>query len=138
MRTKSKSTQWHLIVILTRGIAMSRDTNNATCHTQDLETWHFYFLFFKKLKKKLKKIKKTTDWHVARWLTALVNSVWKGPDWSTFSKVEMQLTIFLNRVPIWHTSPKLDTIRVIIPKFFYKHWSKLLLISFSYKQLPIR
>jgi len=37
MGTKSKSTQWHLIVILTRG------TNNATCHTR---TWHVAFLLF--------------------------------------------------------------------------------------------
>jgi len=54
MGTKSKSTQWHLIVILTRGIAMPRDTNNATCHTQRLDTWHF----FQKIKKKIKNFKK--------------------------------------------------------------------------------
>jgi len=44
-------------VRLTRGIAMSRGTDNVMCHTQGLDTWHFYFIF-KKLKKKLKKIKK--------------------------------------------------------------------------------
>jgi len=47
MGTKSKSTQWNLIVILTRG------TDNATCHTQGLDMWPFYFIF-QKLKKKLK------------------------------------------------------------------------------------
>ena len=47
MGTKSKSTQWHLIVILTRG------TENATCHTQGRDTWHFYYYFFKKFKKKI-------------------------------------------------------------------------------------
>jgi len=39
MGTKSKSSQWHLI--LTRGITMPRGTDNATCHTQGLDTWHF-------------------------------------------------------------------------------------------------
>jgi len=48
MGTKSKSTQWHLIVRLTRGIVMLRGTDNATCHTQRLDTWHFYF-YFKKI-----------------------------------------------------------------------------------------
>ena len=47
MGTKSKSSQWHLIVTLTRGITMSRDTDNAMWHTQGLDTWHFYFYFFK-------------------------------------------------------------------------------------------
>jgi len=28
-------------------------TDNATCHTQGLDTWYFYF-FFQKIKKKLK------------------------------------------------------------------------------------
>jgi len=45
---------------LTRGIAMSRGTDNATCHTQRPDTWHFFFKKLKKLKK-IKKIKKTTD-----------------------------------------------------------------------------
>jgi len=40
-------------VTLTRGITMPRGTDNATCHT-----WHFYFLFFKNFKKKLKLKKK--------------------------------------------------------------------------------
>jgi len=44
-------------VTLTRGIAMPRGTNNATCHTQGLDTWHFEF-FLKKIKKKSKKFKK--------------------------------------------------------------------------------
>jgi len=26
------------------------DTDNATCHTQGLDTWNFFILFFKKLK----------------------------------------------------------------------------------------
>jgi len=42
---------------LTRGIAMPLDTNNATCHTQGPDTWHFYF-YFQKIKKKLKKNQK--------------------------------------------------------------------------------
>jgi len=60
MGTKSKSSQWHLIVTLTRGntmphgITMPRGTDNATCHTQGLDTWHFYFYFLKNLKKKFK------------------------------------------------------------------------------------
>jgi len=41
MGTKSKSTQLHMIVTLARGITMSRGTDNATCHTQGLDTWHF-------------------------------------------------------------------------------------------------
>jgi len=53
-------------VTLTLGIAMPRGTDNATCHTQGSDTWHFYFFFkkFKKIKKILKKSKKnqkTTD-----------------------------------------------------------------------------
>jgi len=48
MGTKSKSSQWHLIVTLTRGITMPRGTDNATCHTQGLDTWHFFLIFFKK------------------------------------------------------------------------------------------
>jgi len=40
MGTKSKSSQWHLIVTLTRGITMPRGTDNATCHTW---TWHVAF-----------------------------------------------------------------------------------------------
>jgi len=44
-------------VTLTRGIAMPRGTDNATCHTQETDTWHFYFYFQKKLKK-IKKLKK--------------------------------------------------------------------------------
>jgi len=52
MGTKSKSTKWHLIVILTCGIAMPRGTNDATCHTQGLDMWHSFF------KKNLKKLKK--------------------------------------------------------------------------------
>jgi len=39
-------------VTLTRGITMPRGTDNATCHTQGLDTWHFFIL-----KKKLKKLK---------------------------------------------------------------------------------
>jgi len=56
MGTKSKSSQWHLIVTLTLGITMPRGTDNATCHTQGLDTWHFYFL--KKIKNKIKNKKK--------------------------------------------------------------------------------
>jgi len=58
-----------MIVTLTRDIAMSRGTHNATCYTQGLDMWHFYF-FFQKFKKNLKffkKIKKkpqTNTWHV--------------------------------------------------------------------------
>jgi len=78
---------------------------NATwhwqCHVSHTETWHVAFFF--------------SNWHVACWLTASVNYIWKGPNWNTFSKVEMQLTLFLNRVLIWLTSPKLGTIQVIIP-----------------------
>jgi len=50
---------------LTRGIAMLRDTDNATCHTHQPDTWHF-ILFFQKIKKKLKKSKKshTDTWHI--------------------------------------------------------------------------
>jgi len=33
MRIKSKSTQCHMIMTLTRGIAIPRGTNNATCYT---------------------------------------------------------------------------------------------------------
>jgi len=40
-----------MIVTLTRGIAMSRGTDNATCHTHGLDTWHFYFFFQKNFKK---------------------------------------------------------------------------------------
>jgi len=55
MGTKSKSTQRHLIVTLTCGIAMPRDTDNATCHTQGFDTWNFYFYFSKFFKKNFKK-----------------------------------------------------------------------------------
>jgi len=44
-------------VILTRGITMPRDTDNAMCHTQGLDTWHLYF-FFQKIKKEIKKNQK--------------------------------------------------------------------------------
>jgi len=47
MGTKSKSSQWHMIVALTRGITMPRGTDNAMWHTQGLDTWHFKFFFFK-------------------------------------------------------------------------------------------
>jgi len=40
-----------VIVTLTRGITMPRGTDNATCHTQGLDTWHFYLFILKKLKK---------------------------------------------------------------------------------------
>jgi len=30
---------------LTRDITMPRDTDNATCHTQGLDTWHFILFF---------------------------------------------------------------------------------------------
>jgi len=36
-----------MIVTLTRGIAMPRDTDNVTCHTQRPDTWYFYFIFLK-------------------------------------------------------------------------------------------
>jgi len=61
-------------VTLTRGITMSRDITmprgigNATCHTHELDTWHFIFIFkffkkrFKKFKEKLKK--KTKKNHI--------------------------------------------------------------------------
>jgi len=60
MGIKSKSTQWHLIVILTRG------TDNATCHTQGLDMWPFFSKNLKKFKKFKKKSKKlqTDMWHV--------------------------------------------------------------------------
>jgi len=49
MGTKSKSTEYHLIVILTRG------TDNATCHTHGLDTGIFIIIFFKNfLKSKIK------------------------------------------------------------------------------------
>jgi len=59
-----------MIVTLTRGIAMPRDTNNATCHTQGPDKWHF--IFFKKSKKikknqknkKNKKNPQTNTWYV--------------------------------------------------------------------------
>jgi len=38
-----------------------------TCHTQELDTWHFLFLFsknFKKIIKNLKKIKKNQKNHI--------------------------------------------------------------------------
>jgi len=41
---------------------MTSDSNtntwhcNATCHTQGLDTWHFYFYFSKIFNKKFKKI----------------------------------------------------------------------------------
>jgi len=35
-------------VILTRDIAMPCGTDNAMCHTQGPDTWHFYFFFSKK------------------------------------------------------------------------------------------
>ena len=41
MRTKLKSK--HLIVTLTRGIALSHDTNNATCHTRVLTHGNNFF-----------------------------------------------------------------------------------------------
>jgi len=40
MGTKSKSSQWHLIVTLTHDITMPRGTDNVTCHTPGLDTWH--------------------------------------------------------------------------------------------------
>ena len=46
------------------------------------------------LKKKLIKNKKNHRLTCGTSLTALVNSVWKGPNWNTFSKVGMQLTLF--------------------------------------------
>jgi len=33
---------------LTRGIAVPHGTDNATCHTQGPDTWHFYLYFFNK------------------------------------------------------------------------------------------
>jgi len=37
-------------------ITMPRSTDNVTCHTQRLDTWHFIYLFIFKLKKiKIKK-----------------------------------------------------------------------------------
>jgi len=47
MGTKSRSTQRHMIVTLTCGVGMPCDTDNATCYTQGLGTWHFYFFFQK-------------------------------------------------------------------------------------------
>ena len=55
-----------MIVILTHGIAMPRGTDNATCHTQGLDTWHFY-IFLKKVKKKLKFKKKSKKPHIDTW-----------------------------------------------------------------------
>ena len=71
---------------LTRGIAMPRGTDNAMCHTQGLDTWHFY-LFFSKIKNKKKT--RTDTWHV---IEALFKS-WDAID------------TFLNRVPIGHIGP---------------------------------
>jgi len=48
MGTKSKSTQWHLIVTLTHGITMPRVTH------RDLTRG--IFIFFKKIKKLKKKL----------------------------------------------------------------------------------
>jgi len=45
---------------LTRDIAMSRDIDNATCHTHGPDMWHFLF-FFSKLKKNKKKHRLTGD-----------------------------------------------------------------------------
>jgi len=44
----------HHRVILTRGIAMPRGTNNVTGHTQGPGPWHFYYFFFQKIKKNKK------------------------------------------------------------------------------------
>jgi len=43
---------------------------------------------------KIKKNKKNHRLTRGTLLTALVISVWKGPNWSTFSKGGMQLTLF--------------------------------------------
>jgi len=37
----------YVIVTLTCGITMPRGTDNATCHTQGLDTWHIYLFFLK-------------------------------------------------------------------------------------------
>jgi len=112
VKTKLKSTQWYLMVTLTRGIlAMPRVPPR---------TWHVTFLlFFSKNNNNLnlKKNKKNHRLTGGTPLTTLVISIWKRPNWSTFSKVEMQLTFFYNQVPDWHTSTKVSTIRVIKPYF---------------------
>jgi len=48
MGTKLKSTQWHLTLILTCGIALRSDIDNATCHTKDLTHDIFINFFCKK------------------------------------------------------------------------------------------
>jgi len=47
--TKLKSTQWHLILTLTLGIALPRGTDNVMCHTRNLTCDIFNFFFFKNL-----------------------------------------------------------------------------------------
>jgi len=56
-------------------MTLTRDIDNVTCHTQGLDTWHFYF-YFQKIKKKLKEIKKNKKNQTrGTSLTILVNSV---------------------------------------------------------------
>jgi len=75
------------------------DTNTWHCNA----TWHWQchvsllrvtltrgIFFSKNLKIRLKNHRLTCGTS----LTALVNYVWKGPNWSTFSKGGMQLTLF--------------------------------------------
>jgi len=67
---------------LTCGIIISCDID---CHVLHTGTSHVVLFFFKNLKRIKKNHKLTCD----TLLTALINSVWKGPNWNTFSKVGM-------------------------------------------------
>jgi len=64
METKSRSTEWHLVVTLTRGIAMPRVTHrNLTCDI-------FIFIFQKNIKNKIKNSKTDTS-HVVNGVSQL-------------------------------------------------------------------
>jgi len=82
-----KSRQWHLVVILTCDIILSRGTNIVTCHTRNLTHGHKKKCIrkIKKLKKRIKKLKepKIYMWHVVN--AVRIYFFWKGPNCDTFS-----------------------------------------------------
>jgi len=59
---------------------------------------------------------------MARWLTALVNSVWKGPNWNNFQKLECNWHFFKTEF-LFDTQPQTEyyTINYTLTNIFH-HW----------------